>query len=522
MRRPTMTRIALRTLCVGLVLTAAPVALPAQEVFESVRRTDLNDYAFGIATSVGANPFVGAQTSTIVYPYLTALQHPAFNKNWFTIRDGDLGIRYVTDGEWEFGINARVQTLGLGGTDSEEVIGLLERQWTVESGPMIGWRRFPINLMLKAYGDLLDRHGGYTTELAFFLPREFAWGYVVPSVEFRYLSEHYAGYYYGVQPEETTPSRTEYVPGSAVNPYVGIRAGYRLGDHWMITGKIGLEFLDSAITDSPIIDRDRLWSTTIGVAYNADLFQTREYDPGTGYPRSLEFRFGVFSNMLDSTVQRYSEDGRPGDKVDVETVLGVPDRDTTLQADLIMRFAFYHRLEASYFEFGRRSTNVLDRDITIGDETFLAGTEVDSSQDTRTLQLVYGYSLWRDAQKELGVSAGLHYTSSELLMFAEETSQRVKVETDVPLPTIGAFASVTLANRWSVQGEARAFALEFDRYEGTMGFFAVRLERDLGSHFAAGIGFNYYSSRLESRDASLRGIYKATRYGPLAYMAVQF
>ena len=54
----------------------------------------------------------------------------------------------------------------------------------------------------------------------------------------------------------------------------------------------------------------------------------------------------------------------------------------------------------------------------------------------------------------------------------------------------GAFATVTLANRWSVQGEARAFALEFDRYEGTMGFFAVRLERDFGRYFAAGIGFN--------------------------------
>ena len=521
MRRPTI-RTTITTLYVGVVLTAAPIPLPAQDVFESVRRTDLNDYAFGVAVSVSGNPFVGAETSTIFYPYLTALQHPAFNKNWFTLRDGDVGVRYVTDNEWEFGINARVQTLGLGGTDNEEVIGLLERQWTIESGPMIGWRRLPVHLTLKSYWDLLDRHDGYTTEFAFSLPREFAWGYVVPSLEFRYLSEDYADYYYGVQPAETNASRPEYEPGSAVNPYVGVRVGYRLGSHWMLTGKIGLELLDAAITDSPIVDKERLWSTTIGLAYNADLFQTREYDPGVGFPRSLEFRFGVFSNTIDSTVQRFSEDGRPGDEVEVESLLGVPDRDSTLQADLIMRFAFYHRLEMSYFEFGRRSTTVLDRDLTIGDETFVAGTEIDTSQDTRTLQFVYGYSLWRDAQKELGVSAGLHYTGSELLMFAEETSQRVKVETEVPLPTIGAFASVTLANRWSVQGEARAFALEFDRYEGAMGFFAVRLEREFGQHFAAGIGFNYYSSRLESKDASLRGVYKATRYGPLAYIAVQF
>ena len=520
--RRAINKITRRTLYLGLALSGVPAILPAQEVFESVRRTDLNDYAFGVAMSVSANPFVGAETSTIVYPYLTALEPPAFNKNWFTLRDGDIGIRYVTDNEWEFGVNLRVQTLGLGGTDNEEVIGLLERQWTIESGPMIGWRRFPVHLTFKSYWDLLDRHDGYTTEFAFSLPREYAWGYVVPSVEFRYLSEDYADYYYGVQPEEANPSRPEYEPGSAVNPFLAIRAGYRLNERWMITGKVGVEFLDSAITDSPIVDKDRIWSTTIGLAYNADLFQTREYHPEAGFPRSLEFRFGVFSNTLESSVQRFSEEGRPGDEVEVESVLGVPDRDTTLQADLIMRFAFYHRLELSYFDFGRRSTTVLDRDLTIGDEVFLAGTEVDTSQDTRTLQFVYGYSLWRDAQKELGVSAGLHYTSSELMMFAEETSQRVRVETDVPLPTIGAFAGVTLANRWSVQGEARAFALEFDRYEGTMGFFAVRLERDFGRYFAAGIGFNYYSSRLESKDASLRGVYRATRYGPLFYIAAQF
>ncbi len=101
------------------MLAVAPSHVPAQDVFESVRRTDLNDYAFGVAMSVGTNPFAGAETSTIVYPYLTALEHPAFNKNWFTIRDSDIGIRYVTDNEWEFGINTRVQTLGLGGTDNE-------------------------------------------------------------------------------------------------------------------------------------------------------------------------------------------------------------------------------------------------------------------------------------------------------------------------------------------------------------------------------------------------------------------
>lgn len=506
----------------GLIALGAVLWLPAsaQDFLESFRRTDLNDYAFGVALSVSENPFLGASASAFAYPYLTALEHPAFNDSWFIIRDGDVGLRYVTADDWELGWVVRVQTLGLGGADNEEIEGLLDRRWSIESGPMIGWRRFPVHVGFKYYLELLGRHDGATAELAFSVPREFDWGYIVPSVELHYLDADYADYYYGVKREEAGASRPGYVPGSTVNPYTAIRVGYRLGRHWMLTGTLALEFLDTAIRDSPVVEKERLWSAQIGLAYNADLFGPREYDPSIGSPRALEFRLGAFYNTIDSTVQRFGEDGRPGDEVVLEDVLGTPETDTTLQAHLLMRFMFYQRLEAGYFDLGRDASTVLDRDIVVGGETFPAGTEVTTSQDSQTLQFLYGYSLLRDAQKEFGVSAGLHYTRSEIVLFSAATQQRVELETEIPLPTIGAFGSVALANRWSVQADLRAFALEFDRYEGNMAFASVRLERDFGRHFAAGIGFNYYRTRLESQEVSDRGVYEATRFGPLLYVSM--
>jgi hypothetical protein len=83
----------LRPMSAGLVVAALSLPVQGQEALESVRRTDLNDFALGVAMSISANPYVGAEASTIVFPYLTALQNPAFNKDWFTIRDGDVGIR---------------------------------------------------------------------------------------------------------------------------------------------------------------------------------------------------------------------------------------------------------------------------------------------------------------------------------------------------------------------------------------------------------------------------------------------
>ncbi|MEJ2604274.1 MAG: MipA/OmpV family protein [Gammaproteobacteria bacterium] len=510
-----------RLWCVGIIMLSASL-LQAENVLESVRRTDLNDYALGVGLSLGENPFAGADSSGFAYPYLTTLEHPAFTRNWFVIRDGNFGVRYVTDNEWEFGFLARVQTLGLGSTDNEEVIGLVDRGWTLETGPTIGYRRFPVHVGLSAYGGLIGRRDGYSAELQFSLPRQYEWGYVVPSVELKYLSDTYADYYFGVNDNETIPGRPTYQPGAVLNPYVALRVGYRLGEHWMLNGKLGLEFLDSAVTESPIVDKDKVLSASVGVAYNVDVFRPRRYDPARGAPRSVELRIGAFNSTVDSTVQRFSSEGRPGDKVDVESVLGVPDRDTVLQADLVMRFAFYHRLEIGYFGFDRRSRAVLEEDLTVGEEVFPAGTSVETTSDSETLQFVYGYSLMRDGQKELGLSAGVHYSRSEIVLFADETNQRVELETEVPLPTIGAFGSVGLANHWSVQAEARVFALEFDRYEGTMGYFAVRLERDFGEHFTAGVGFNFYTIRLEGLDSSLRGVYDATRRGPLAYLGMQF
>jgi outer membrane protein len=504
-----------------LVLAILPFPAHAENTLESIRRTDLNDYAFGVALSVSEDPYVGGETSTYFFPYLTSLTHPALTKQWLYFQDGDIGLRYVSDGGWEAGVVIRPQTLGLG-PDNEEAEGLFERRWSIESGPKVAWRGWPIHIVLKHYWEILDRHDGTTTELSLELPKSFDWGYVVPSLEFKHMSEAYVDYYYGVDLNETRPWRPAYAPDSAMNPYLAFRVGYRLTPRWLLSFKAGLEFLDSSITNSPIVDKDKLWSASLGIAYNAEVFRATDYDSSDGPPASLEIRVGAFNSSVESTVQRFAEDGTPGDQVDVESVLGVPDSETTIQTDVIMRFAFYHRLEASNFSFGRNSLTVLERDIVFGGETFPAGTEVQTTQDLETWQLLYGYSLLRDAQKEFGLSIGVHFTRARTAISALTTGQFVELETDVPLPTIGAFAGIELPRHWSIDAAARVFALEFDQYEGSMAYLSVRLERELGKHFAAGLGFNYYSTRLEGLSSGVDTVYESTYSGPVLYMGMRF
>ena len=491
---------------------------------QSWRRTDLNDYALGAMLMVSENPYAGTDTGIYAFPYLTALHYPDFTKNTLVIKDGNLGLRYVTENDnWEFGAYGRVQTLGLGAADNEELLGLNERRWTLEIAPFIGWRRLPVKVEFRPYWELLGHHDGWTGELVFSLPKEFSWGYVAPSVQLAYLSDQYSEYYFGVSRKEAVEGRPEYEPGDALNPSAAFRIGYRLSPHWFLTGKIGYEWLDSTITDSPIVDKDGTWSGSVGVAYNANVFRsTARRDPDADRSLALEVRLQGARSTIDSRVRRDSEDGRPGNEVDVEDVLGVPDDETVYKLDTVIRFGYYHRVHLGLFELSRQANETLDRDISFGDETFTAGTRVDTRQNTQTFQLQYGYSLLRDGQKELGLTAGVHYTRIDARLKAAETGQSERIDANTPLPTVGAFGSVGFGANWSVAADAQLFSLNFDRFEGNMAYANVRLERDIGRNFNAGLGFNYYHTNLDGRDGVRRTRYKATRYGPLFYVGMKF
>jgi len=252
-RRWTNLLIRFTAIITSVVLLASGSA-HAGPLLDFIRNYDLNDYSLGLSVSTSQNPYSGASNSTIAYPYLTSFTHSAFTDDWFLIRGENIGFRYVTESDWELGFIGRVQTLGLGDADNDELLGLEERRWAVEAGPLIGWRRWPVHVQFRSYWDIPSRHGGTTSELEFSVPFDLERGYFVPGVKITRMSDDYSNYYFGVSETETTPSTPQ----------------------WLLSATAGLEFLDSAVTASPIVERDQLWSVSLGLAYRADLFEPSE------------------------------------------------------------------------------------------------------------------------------------------------------------------------------------------------------------------------------------------------------
>ena len=494
----------------------------AGSIMDYIRKYDLNDYAFGVALSVSQSPYLGSENSTFAYPMLTSFRDPAFTDTWLVLSDGDLGVRWVSEGGWELGVVGRIQTLGTGTSDAPELRGLDDRQWTVEIAPTIGWRAWPVHLNFRMYTEVLGRHDGLTSQLAFSLPREWARGFFIPTVELIHRDAEYTDYYFGVSPAESLPTRPEYQAGDSLSSALNVHWGYALTDKWLLSGRIGIEFLDSEISDSPIVGEDRIWSTNISIAYNANIFQPRVSDrSGPRQPR-LEFRLGAFSDNIDSRIVRDSSAGVPGSEIDLDDLLGISAEETVMQFDAIFRIGVYHRLEFGYFEMSRNGVATLPDSITFAEENFPAGATVNSSFESEVLRFGYAYSLMNDDQKELGVMAGLHYSRFSTVIEDPDSGQRAASSTSTPLPVIGLHGAVALGQKMTLGARIQIFRMDFDQFEGSMNYATIDLQRHFGENFSVGLGYNYYAFKLVSSEDSSRGTLEVRHRGPVLFLSAHF
>ena len=506
---------------VSTLVLLAPARADAGRVMDYIRNTDLNDFALGLAYSVGQSPFVGTDSSTIVYPYLTSFEHSAFTDDWLLIRDGNLGFRYITDSQWEFGLVARFQGLGTAIPADGLLAGVNQKDWTVEAGPLIGWRRYPVNVQFRTYWDIPNRHDGTTSELEFSVPIKLSRGFFVPAVRLAYLSEDYVDYYFSVSADESTPIRPVYQADAATNVWAGFSVGYELTPRWLLKGSLGVEFLDSSITDSPIVDEDELWTASIGLAYNADIFMPRDHDdPRRGY--AFEFRIGAFSSSISTTVEHRGSDGQLLDSADLENLLRAAENKTFLQLDGRFRIAFFHQVQVGYFGLERESSTTLVSDLSLGDEFYPSGSDIKTNSDFSLLRFSYAYSLMRDGQKELGVKAGLSYARFDAALQEVDSPDKQHFSARAPMPTIGALGSLTLGQNWQLAADLNLFAGDFDRYSGFMAFLSLDLDRRFGDVFRAGVGYNFYALNLTAKDEDLGGELDLRIHGPKVYISFTF
>jgi len=231
---------------------------------------------------------------------------------------------------------------------------------------------------------------------------------------------------------------------------------------------------------------------------------------------------GVYRKTTDSTIIQRPVDGSGQEEIDVEDVLGVNRRKSIAHFEGVFRFAHYHRIEIGHFELGRDSATTLLTDIRLGDEIFTAGTAIEVDAQLHVTKVAYGFSLMNDAQKELGVIAGIHVTNYSAVVDAPETGQRVETSLNTPLPVIGAYGSIALGANTDLHASLQLFRMKFDHYSGSLNNVYLGLTHYLNDFIGAGIGYNIYLMNLDSPDEDLRGSLELRHHGPIVFASMRF
>jgi hypothetical protein len=240
----------------------------------------------------------------------------------------------------------------------------------------------------------------------------------------------------------------------------------------------------------------------------------------------FDHRFSVtaagFWPNLDTTIKADGNGGRIGTSVDMETDLGLKDRDTLFAGSATWNIARRHSLDLLYFQLGRNGTRNIDRDIEFRDQTFPVSAAVHSLFETDVLRLSYGYAFIADDRQRLLGQFGIHYTKVTAGLDREGGSIRAEADSDVPLPVLGIAYERRLGEHFGFDVRAQIFRLEFEDIDGALDNASLNFYWAPAQHFSMFVGYNYYNMDVDAKLDHWHGSFEFGYEGPWAGVLVGF
>lgn len=244
-------------------------------------------------------------------------------------------------------------------------------------------------------------------------------------------------------------------------------------------------------------------------------------------------QLGGFRPNIDSGISIHGSNGRIGDDLDMESDLGMSDSKTSPWLGLSYRFADKHRVGLSYFGLNRSAGTTLQRDFNLGDQTYTAGLDSNSTLDINVTVLDYQYLFSRSDRHEAHVSFGLHRVGVETSVEAaasignsngaggsrsmETTARSVYA----PLPVLGVGGIYALGDNWAVKGGLRYFGLDIDNIDGSLVAADVSLQYHPWRHVGLTLGYAFdrldFDLEKEKWSGSARYDFKGVTFGLIGH-----
>lgn len=244
----------------------------------------------------------------------------------------------------------------------------------------------------------------------------------------------------------------------------------------------------------------------------------------------FQVSLGSFTNESDITIRADGElDNEEGTKFNWGDTVGDVDG-TSIRLDSYWRINDRHHLRLMYTENSNRRHRTLDRDIEWQGETIPVDAEVESEFGFTVIELAYEYDFSKREDRELVLSAGLHYTSFDAELRGTwntpggggTTSGGSKASVGVPLPVIGARGMWNLGGNWWLDAQAQFFAIAIDNVDGSIINYRAAFIWQPKQWLGFGVGYDSFGIDVDVDREQMRGSLDWTYSGPQAFFNFAF
>lgn len=245
------------------------VVLTAFVTSSAFAAEDSSQLGLGLGAVASDNPYAGRSARYRPFPLITyergRLFFEGITAGVHLLDTSALEIDLIAEANFD-GIDAQdlgARELAENGIDR----ALLEdRDDSVDVGFDVSFSTGYGDLKFQALADVLDVSGGYELSASYGYPFRLSERLVLtPSIGAKWLSADRTDYYYGILDEEVARGVTNYRPGSAVIPEVGLDLQYSFADRWAVLANLKYRVLPGKVEDSPLLDSGQSMRLFIGV-----------------------------------------------------------------------------------------------------------------------------------------------------------------------------------------------------------------------------------------------------------------
>jgi hypothetical protein len=255
---------------------------------------------------------------------------------------------------------------------------------------------------------------------------------------------------------------------------------------------------------------------SIGAANAQEYSDSGKYHPFLSTP--LQIGLGAYRPTQKNKIgvdADFEDDGNVQQSIDSD------DSQTTGMLDFRWRFTDNWSFQGDIWDTNSQSKETLTEDFPFEDETFQAGTFVESGVDTTIGRLFWGRSFNRTPSTDWGVGLGLHwieldvYVEGQVLLSGSSTGfQRETASASAPLPNFGIWYMHSWSPNWVVMARLDWLDVTFDEFSGSLLDASVGVNYQMTDHFGVGLAVNAFELDVSVDSDSWGGDLETSQYGP--------